>query len=410
MRTQQLATPKTIDCTLKIKDFRPYTKLSTYCIVGQEIKSPTHSFRNWKTAPSGAQNVYYVSNRLFAYSSDTYIYEYLSNKFTKLEICKSQPYLVPVMIDGIEEILVVSNSESFILGKSQNKFTLPFGNYYTTYNNRLFIAKNRNIYFSDVFDANNLTMDISNSGYVSVSNQDGDIVGLENYDGNLYVFCQKAIYILHISLDNNFTFTKCNTCEIDIKPDSVVRVCDEFVFLSRKRICTFKNSKVEYLNLMFENEISTTTFKATKHNEYYVLPFKVGSISYLFMFDTINRSSHVLNGAEGGFVGDRYLFVKSSRYIYEINDNIRQTFNWTSDNTNLGTHSKKMIMEVGIYSSSDAIFYVYSKEGHRYFSLKRGTNQYKMNLVGDEFHFSVLPSSNTTIVKDLQIKYRIIGD
>ena len=404
MRENQLVAPKIDVKTLKIEDFTPYSDMSTNCIISDELVSPPHGIKAYIMTPTGTQSIYCVNDRIFTYASDKYIYEYNNLRFTKIQTCESIPKLVPVIIAGQEEILVITNKSSFILGKDQTECTLPYGSCFANYNNRLFIVQNRNIYFSNEFDVENLTMDISNSGYVSVLSQDGDIVALEPYEDKLYVFCQKAIYILNISLNKDFTFTKCNTCALDITANSVARVGSEFYFISNKRLCVFQNGKVEMLKTVFDNCLSNTSFKAICNNQYYALSFSISRNGYVYMFDTINHKAHLLTCETCDFIGGKYLYSTSSRTVYQIDNTIRRASEWTSLPIDFGTSKNKMIMAIDVYSSGDAMLVINGDRGYKTISLKKGNNYKKICLTGKRFYFTITSSNKDVIIKGLQIK------
>ncbi len=410
MRVDKLVVPKLNSIkTFKMKDFAKYSEVSPNLDIDKEIKTANYSITLLKKAPDLTENAYFVGNRLFVYTSDNFIYEYKNYSFVKLEECLSMPKLFAVIIDGKEEILVITD-QAYILGKNQIKFTLPSLERLTNYNNRLFYSNKKNIYFSDAFDVGNFTMDISNSGYISVPSRDGTIVELVSYEDNLFVFCKQAIYVLNISVNDDFTFTRCNTCALNIMDKSVAKVGNEIFFISDNRLCSYKNGKVEIQQTNFENMFQDSALTAIGYKENYAIIFSTHNQNNVYMFDTINRRDYVLTCQRCEFIGDKYLYDSVSNQIYQFNNKNLESKVWTSKTIDFGVHYKKAITEIGMYASSNALFYVFSDCGNSCFTLKQGNNYIKLNLEGKRFYFRIFPSSQDVLLKDFQIKYRIIGE
>ncbi len=411
MRKNQLVKPKLKTQTFKVSNFIPYSALSSQCLIDEKVQAAPNKIERIASTPSNTQSAYFLGNRLFVYTSDKYIYEYINYSFKRVIDCPKKPILMTAMIGGVEEVLVICGEDSFMLGQSQTKVTVPEGDYWANYNNRLFIAKSKNLYFSGDFDYDNLTMDISNFGLINVTYQDGNIIGLVPFENKLVVFCNYAIYTLNISADNEFTFTKCNTCAVDIIAKSVAKVGDEIIFVSNRKICSYKNGKVEIIDTIFEKYLPNITSRATGYNGHYAINFNENSVNYVYMFNCNNRKANILNVSKGEFIGGKYYFASSEKEIYQINELGRAVGAWASLPMDFGTHRKKILTEVGIYSNKNDAFYIFSDSvGYRFMPLKSGNNYKKMNLLGKDFRFEFFSNSIDMEIKDLQIKYIIVGD
>ena len=320
MRKNQLVEPKLKTQTFKVSNFIPYSALSSQSLIDETVQASPNKIERLASTPSNTQSAYFLGNRLFLYTSDKNIYEYINYSFKKVIACPKKPILMTAMIGGVEEILVICGEDSFMLGQSQTKVTVPEGEYWANYNNRLFIAKNKNLYFSGNFDYDNLTMDISNFGFINVTYEDGNIIGLVPFENKLVVFCTYAIYTLNISADNEFTFTKCNTCAVNIITKSVAKVGDEIIFVSNRKICSYKNGKVEIIDTIFEKYLPNTMTKATGYNGHYAINFNENSINYVYMYNAKNRKANILNVVKGELIGGKYYYATSEKAIYQINE------------------------------------------------------------------------------------------
>ena len=128
------------------------------------------------------------------------------------------------------------------------------------------------------------------------------------------------------------------------------------------------------------------------------------------MFSTITQKAHIMSDAYGDFIGGKYLYDTDKRALYQIKESLSKTLEWTSLKMDFGTHKRKMITAIGITSNVNGFFYAFGETGNRWFYVKVGSNNKKMNLVGKQFYFSFAPSNNDMILKDFKINYIILED
>ena len=411
MRNNQLVKPSLPEGEVfKITDFRDYSEFSPNLLIGKEISTVQMYISPLVNVSGSSQKAYFVNNRMFTYSSDKYIYEYKNYKFVKLEYSESAPMLIPITFEGAEEILVVNSTESFILDKSQNRCNVPMGSYFAHYDDRLFIAEGDKLYFGDKFDATTSSMDLFNFGSISALYQSGKIMGLATYENDLIVFCQYAIYVLHISADNDFSFTKCNTFMLNIKEKSVAKVGSEIFFMSNKKLYAYKNGKVEFVNPFFEEYLSDSTQMAIAYNDYYAIPFTYNNSKYLYMLNAITKDAHIVSNMTGDPIGGKYFFNKGTRGVHQLSEENPKVLEWISKTMDFGSYKNKVVSEIYVHSTAYAWVYVYSDVGYRCFTINEGKNYIRTKLQGKNFYFSIVPSYKNMSIKDLQIKYRILGD
>ncbi len=411
MKLNQLITPKIQKKVFNIKDFSAYSDFCPNVLIGEELTSIKQKVAFLGYVPSTVKKVYFIHNKILIYTSDKYVNEYKTNKLIKLDTCPSQPVLVSIMFNGVEEILVVCAETAFILGKSETKFSVPFGENIVIYDNRLIIAKETSLYIGGEFDVANLSINLTKFSQINMPSQEGNVLGIVPYEESVVVFFQKSVYILKISDANHFTFTKLNTRLLDVKTSSIAKVGNEIFFISNKKLHVYKNGKIDVLTLLFESCLSRNTKTANAYNEYYLIPFILNSQNYAYMFNTQSRKVHILKGFEGNFFGGKYLHDDDKYHINQINEEATVSLTWNSLKMDFGTHQNKAITSISIISTKIAQIYVYSEKGRDFFTIQEGPNYIKLNLNGKQFNFSISTFYNVdAVIKDLQITYRILGD
>ena len=157
---------------------------------------------------------YFVANRVFAYMKDKYLYEIKNYRFNLILSKITQPLLIDVVINGKKEILVIEDKSCYVLQKNIT-FNFPFGTSIAKYDGRLFVANEKNIYYSNVFNFSGNSTNIENVGFLSIDAEDEKILELICFNDCLYVVCKKAIYKLTIT-NEQFKFEKCEINYVDI--------------------------------------------------------------------------------------------------------------------------------------------------------------------------------------------------
>ena len=128
------------------------------------------------------------------------------------------------------------------------------------------------------------------------------------------------------------------------------------------------------------------------------------------MYNTTTKKAEVILCNRGEPIGGKYLLDKPTSGLYHINDYSYEHCEWSSVEVDFGSHQEKEITEIGIYISASARFYMYSGTGYISFTLEEGNNYKKVNLKGKKFYFSILTYGDSVLIKDLQIKYKNLGE
>jgi hypothetical protein len=201
-----------------------------------------------------------------------------------------------------------------------------------------------------------------------------------------------------------------NEYTLDIKTNSIAKVGSEIFFISNKNLCSYKNGKIERQETIYEDFVINSTLMSAVCKEYYVKTFKKDGETYIYMYDTVKRRSHLIDGKGCEFIGDNCLINKTAKYMYKISNGQPSFLSWTSKKINFDTCHKKKIVEIELYSSNNATLYLYSNAGNKIFSIWKGYNCKKLNLVCNEFYLNIYAYKNEITITDLKIKYKIIGE
>jgi len=411
MKKKLLKVPKAEEKTFEIDDFRPYSQISFNMQIGKKLKAVNQTVSMFAYGKSTYLSGYMVNNRLLFYSNDKYIYELVKSLHEKRDYCESKPILIPITLEGKEEILVVNSTSAFILEKSEKQFSIPMGSCFANYDNRLFIADGTTLYFGGEFDLINNSMNITDIGHISISSQDGSIVDLVPYEDYLLIFCESGISKLKISTTNDFTINKLNMPKLEIREKSIKKIGNEIFFISQNKLNVYKNGKVEMLNLFFDEFITNKTNIASTYKEYYAITYNCATKNFLFMFNTISREAHVLDGQIGELIGENCIFNKTTRNLYKIKtDSYSSNIYWNSFNMDFGTNQIKSITSLDINTNAGGTLYLYSDLGSIRLQLKTVANYRKLNFHGRYFRFYYEPLYKNLDLENLRIRYKIIGD
>ena len=130
----------------KVKNFEDITEYSLHVNVGEKITTNKISLKYYCSQVGTMIKSYFVGNRLFVLMKNLTTYEYVSKVLRSKRVHKVEPLMIDVLINGSPEILVIESATAYIFDTSV-KFSFPYGTSIAKYDGRLFVAKEKNIYY-----------------------------------------------------------------------------------------------------------------------------------------------------------------------------------------------------------------------------------------------------------------------
>ena len=390
----------------KVKSFTDITEYSLHVDLGDKITANNFGLSHCCSHSNAMVKSFFIANRLFLFMKDTRTYEYVNKSIGTVLINKTEPIMIDVLLNGKTEILVIENNSAYILNKGI-KFTFPYGTKVIKYDGRLFVAKEKNIYYSNEFNFTEYSTNIENVGFLSVAAEDEKVQDLIPFNDCLYVICKKAIYKLTI-LNGEFSFTKCEINQIDILEGSSKKIGKNIYFISSSRLCVFDGNTVKTIEGEFDRFLDTAKGVATTNEGMYLIAITINSENVYFVYNTFNGKHHYVWVKGAGTVGEAgYVFINKALYRLTYTKNFKM-FCWHSKELDFSTPKKKTLMEISINVPTTLEITVEGDFGSKVIKLETGFNVKKLYLTSRLFKFKINANRNKFLIQDLSFKYIVM--
>ena len=326
----------------KVKDFKNITDYSLHVDLSDEVSINNLSLRSVCTNYNKALKIFYVGNKLFIYMSNNNIYQLDGYALYSAQSVKSEPLMIDIMIKGKKEFLVIESESAYVLKKNIT-FNFPYGTSIAKYDGRLFVAKDKSIYYSNKFNFTEYSTNIENVGFLSVDDASQTIQELISFNDCLYVVCTKAIFKLTITNDE-FSFNKCETIDFSILEGSAKKVGNKIYFISRKGLHSFDGITLKRITGEFDRFLGSAEGRATFSEEAYSIKIQINSNQVYFVYNTLTGKHHYIWDKGESIVGDNgYVFFQGKKlFRLDYNAN-RHKYCWYSKALDFSTSNKKRV-------------------------------------------------------------------
>ena len=415
MRLNYLKNPSLKTMTFKAEKLDELTAFYyNACINDEMSSSPTFKLVH----ANGNVNIkkcYVFGERLFLFGVDNVLYEYKDGVIDSLTgKLPSEPLFCEVLHGGYPNIFVLCQNYAFIIGRMIiNSCDIPYCDAMASFNGRIFVGAKDKLYYTKEFNLSKNMFDYSLGGQISFGLEDGDIISLNAVSNYLLVVCERAIYKLILNSDLGFGLEKFNVPKLNVYKNSVKDLGDEILFISDGTVYSYKNGSVDKINSKLYGLNVNILGDAKTMGRVYYFPItrKSTGKNYVFFIDRSNNREGIISApnltdGDGGYLGNNFNLYLLSHDGDVLFDNVY----WESKNLTLESACKKSVIGINVYVTENATMKVFGDFGEKRFYLKKGANVKKMNLFSDNIKIQVISSSNTFALKDLQIKYRKIGD
>ena len=269
------------------------------------------------------------------------------------------------------------------------------------------------MYYTKEFDFEKKMFDYETIGQISFGLNDGNVVGLTTVSDYLLIVLKKALYKLTLNSELGFGLEKLDVQKLNVYKNSVKNLGDEVLFLSDGEVYSYKNGSVKRIeSKLYGLKVSPSGDAKTMGRTYYFpITRKNTEQNYVFYIDRANSKEGIISAPKLTDGDDGYLGTNFCLYSLSLDgDVVFDDFYWESKDLTFDCACKKSVVEISVFVSEDATMKVFGDFGEKRFYLKKGANAKRTNLFSDSIKIQVISSSNTFALKDLQIKYRKIGE
>ncbi len=199
-----------------------------------------------------SKGVFTTDGRQIVYAEGRF-YENVEGAFRKIvEDAESvSPTVLSVTDGGENRLLILTETKSLLVGEKTTVVKIPYGKYACVCDERLFIANGNEIVYGEPFNYGKISVSDQIGGKIVV-NGFGNICGLWSASNGVYVFLEKAIFLLTTSED--FSLKKLNVGGRTITDGTVRGYGDKAFFMSEGEVCVFDGKKIKTEDFGFNKE------------------------------------------------------------------------------------------------------------------------------------------------------------
>ena len=388
------------------------TRVFTRDFENTEKTVPILRFKKTNTYLSGSSPVkfYEVGGELYVHCSDGTLKKRVNNAFVSTGFTSTViPLVAPIIKGGVKTVIFISDSAASAGG--ENVAGVPYGSFATSFVGRLFIASGDTVNYSEEFDFTDFTVGLNFGGFLKVDKADGDVLYMSGDKGKLVIVCEHAIYTLTICDEEyEFKMEKVSSPALSVRKDTFCNIGTAIYFLSGNRLYSFSDGKIKTAGeTLCRYDINSFGMAGGK-DELYVLPVTCGNNTYLYAYDTLQKSEIFLQIA--GYVVASGRAVKTSdRFMYDITTGLDTDVTATeySSEYDFGSCRKKSIcrLEAHIGGSADVVV---TGEGFFRATLTEKCNEVTCFVHGRKFNIAFENASSDFKLYRLTVHYIVYGE
>lgn len=362
-------------------------------------------------------NIQRVDSYLFLWKSNDYVYKTILStlEWTSKNIYSSKPKVIVVKHLGREVELLFNSSMAEIVG--QDVVTLR-GNRYVlcaVCNDVFFTSDGKDLYFSNKFTDASVVDNMYTCNFIKMNEIWGKVQYLHSYRNTLYVVCEKALLTLNVGEKlSDYKFTTTVDENFTIHERSICAEGKDIYFVSNNFLYCFDGKKLSKKDFFPQKANLLHRGQAYIAEGYYMwagelIPFELSNGWYYDLFN--NKAGMVefmdVYADKGGFAYNkeknlikRFVRKSSTEYAKCV---------FQSKSINLGSNHNKRLNLIEFYSAGKIVLTVSGDFGSEDFTID-GYTQVKCNLISRAFTFSFNCKGNCLPVKDLKLKYNVLGE
>ena len=405
MRKNYLEKPNVVEKSVEIKDLSKVTDYAEGLVVEEQITTSNLSLAPLYTAMVETRDMFSVDNKIYLRGYDQYLYQQMGNRVVqKIECGFMKAAMDTVILDGQTHVLFMDEKGIKIIDKNQTGITLPSGKYFATYMLRCFVANDNTIYFSSPFNFEERSMMLDNCGNISISSQDGKILGIYDFSTYLLIVCSKCFYKLTI-INGEFNLEKLK-CHCDgIFINTLAKAKDKLLFVANKKLYSYEDFSIKEIPTFFAKELTVNDSNATYNDNLYFCMLNNLEKRCVFVYDFIKEQDSLIYTENNTLYCKNILYSYEEQLFYNIVSSSNSSSKWRSFAMNLGNDDKKSLIELSIKVTADSTLKISGDFGDKTFALKAGANKKTMNLRSRDFTLELNCQTSGVGVNNLRFKY-----
>ncbi len=358
---------------------------------------------------SAVEKIFGIGEDIYLLSSDGFFYKRENGTFLAVSSTQFGTDLkfLPVTYNGEKATLVVTPSTAEIdCGETSLQVSVPYG-ILRFYAGRLFVASGKTLYYGDLFNFTSCGVGNMRGGFIETENEDGDIVGIEEKDGKLFMICENAVLSL-TAFTSPEEFKMERVCaNSGAQAGSVAKVGDRIYFIGEEGLKRFDGKKTETASVTLAGEVADGD--AESYCGKYVITVKRNGVSHTYVYEDFTGAEDII-GLPDHAVSDGAVTAQSS-----VGKVMRLTASYaffsgeTQDESDFGTSKEKVAIAADMSVTGSAVFNISGKTETVSKQVTGGENYLRFNVAGRKFSVSFTGASSDFSVNRFKIIYAVTG-
>ncbi len=314
---------------------------------------------------------------------------------------------LPVTYGGGKATLVVTPSTAEIdYGETFLPVSVPYG-ILRFYAGRLFVASGKRLYYGDLFDFTTCGVGSFGGGFVEVEDEDGDIIGIEEKDGKLFMICENAV-LSFSAFTSPSEFKMERVCvNFGARAGSVAKVGDRIYFISEEGLKRFDGKKTETASGTLADEVMEGD--AESYCGKYVIKVKRRGISYTYVYEDSTGAEDIIRLPDYAITSGAVTVKNSVSRVMRLTASYTLLADETEDESDFGTSKEKVAIAADIGVTGSAIFNISGNTETVSKYVLGGENYLRFNVAGRKFSVSFTSVSVNFSVNRFKIIYAVTG-
>ncbi len=410
-KLHKLTNPNHVDRVFTLKDFAKYTQSSQGLVASDKGLAVIETGVAKEVVSANGLDVrrfYQVRDCFYAYLEGGSVVRYDGHEWIEIMVSEAEPYIIPFKVSGEQTTLIVGDSACTVDDDGQiNLATAPYGNCATIYNDMLFVATDNVVRFSKLFDYQDFSSGIDNSGYVCTDENYGEVLALIPRKNELVVVCQRAIYYLITANERqNYSLVKQDVA-IKARKGSVKNAGDVVYLFNDNALCKYKNGILTKVNCNLSADYKFNGQSGVDNNTYYAGLTDGEENVYLLAYNGITGSASITQ-VQSLLISDGGYFIEGDS-VKELTQNTvtASEFSWQSIELDFDSSRIKSLVGIEVRTSVPVeleLKYSYGKQRHRFV---KGLSLLKTHVADNKFYIKLNFDSSNVNVEYVRFIYRL---
>lgn len=358
---------------------------------------------------SAVEKIFGIGEDIYLLSSDGYFYKREDGVFIAVSSTQFGTDLkfLPVTYNGERATLVVTPSAAEIdCGETCLQVSVPYG-ILRFYAGRLFVASGKRLYYGDLFDFTSCGVGNFGGGFVETEDEDGDIVGIEEKDGKLFMICENSVLSL-TAFTSPEEFKMEKVCaNTGAQAGSVAKVGDGICFIGEEGLKRFDGKKTETASVTLADEV--VEGEAESYCGKYVITVKRQGVAYTYVYEESTGAEDIIRLPDHAVSGGAVTADDSVGKIVRLTASYAFLAGETEDESDFGTSKEKVAIAADIRVTGSAVFNISGKTETVSKQVMGGENYLRFNVSGRRFSVSFTSASSDFSVDRFKIIYAVTG-